>query len=147
MRVRACAIIESSSNLLLLKQDVPTRNEPIWIPPGGGVQFGETIESALTREVHEETGLRVVPQKLIWIHEFFASQHHAIEFYFECSIVGGMLRLGKDLELPENEQSLIEVKFVSPEEALEIPIYPEFLRDYFANNSKFPDSIQRIVSY
>ncbi len=147
VRVRACAVIESSSNLLLIRQKVPTREEPVWMPPGGGVQFGETIETALAREVHEETGLKIKPVRLLWIHEFLELPYHAIEFYFECSISGGMLRLGNDPELSKEEQMLLEVKFVSPEEAETYPITPEFLIDYFKKGSKLPESLTRIVSY
>lgn len=147
VRVRACAIIESNSNLLLIKQNVPTRDEPVWMPPGGGVMLGETIETALAREVHEETGLKITPLRLLWIHEFLELPFHAIEFYFECSIVGGMLRLGHDPELSDDEQSLMEVKFVSPEEAEKYAICPDFLHKYLSNKSDLPESMVRIVSY
>lgn len=147
MRVRSCAIIESNSNLLLVKQNVPTREEPVWTPPGGGVLLGETIESALVREVHEETGLKVEAQRLLWIHEFLELPYHAIEFYFECSVVGGMLCLGKDPELTVDEQLLLDVKFVSQDEADTFTIAPDFLHDYFRNRSKLPESTVRIVSY
>ena len=133
--------------MLLVRQQVPTREEPVWMPPGGGVLLGETIETALSREVHEETGLKVEAQRLLWIHEFMELPHHAVEFYFECSIVGGMLRLGKDPELSENEQSLLEVKFVSPEEAQKFPISPNFIRDYLSSKSTLPESLVRIVNY
>ena len=35
-----------------------------WGPPGGGVDPGETIEEAVTREVFEETNMRVLKQEL-----------------------------------------------------------------------------------
>ncbi|MGT2911428.1 NUDIX domain-containing protein [Streptococcus cameli] len=33
--------------------------------PGGRIQFGETIEEALIREIKEETNLEVIPQKVL----------------------------------------------------------------------------------
>lgn len=140
-------MIAVDSSLLLLKQRVPTRENPIWMPPGGGVLVGETLESALTREVMEETGLKVLPEKLVWIYEFIETPFHAIEFYFECSIVGGILELGYDPELPDREQMLLDVEFVSADKLPELPVFPEFLKTIFEGESRLPDSVERVVSY
>lgn len=131
LRVRACAVIQSGGNLLLLKHRSPTRSEPIWMPPGGEVLFGETIESALVREVSEETGLLVDPVRLVTVHEFIEPPFHAVEFYYECNLEGGMLKIGDDPELPADEQIILDLKFVSAEEAETIPLYPEFLYNFF----------------
>lgn len=140
-------MIAVNSSLLLIKQKVPTRDFPIWMPPGGGVLVGETLETALRREVLEETGLKVLPDRLVWIHEFIETPHHAVEFFFECSIVGGMLKLGTDPELPKDEQALIEVKFVSKNELVEFPVFPEFLKKIFEGENGLPKKVERIVSY
>lgn len=131
LRVRACAVISSAGNLLLLKHNSPTRKEPVWMPPGGEVLLGENIEAALVREVAEETGLRVDPDRLLCVHEFIEMPYHAIEFYYECSITGGMLKLGEDPELHGQEQILLDLKFISPKEAEELAVYPRFLYNYF----------------
>lgn len=58
--------------------------------PGGGVKKGEVIEQALKREVHEETGLKVEPHKLINVFDdFFISIEskkslHSILIYYTC---------------------------------------------------------------
>lgn len=112
--------------------------------------MGETLETALTREVLEETGLKVLPEKLLWIHEFLETPYHAVEFYFECSIVGGMLKLGSDPELPEDEQALLEVKFISSDDLETLPVFPEFLKSIFDEKNRLTaktDKIERIVSY
>lgn len=140
-------MIAVDSSLLLIKQRVPTRENPIWMPPGGGVLVGETLESALAREVMEETGLKVLPEKLVWIHEFIETPFHAIEFYFECSITGGMLALGKDPELPDHEQMLLDVKFVSADTMTELPVFPEFLKNIFEAENRLPDTVKRFISY
>ncbi|MCP5026459.1 MAG: NUDIX hydrolase [Actinomycetia bacterium] len=52
------AIIDDDSGLLLVRNR--RRNgRSDWSPPGGVIDPGETIVGGLTREVHEETGLRV----------------------------------------------------------------------------------------
>lgn len=135
LRVRACAIIPSGRNLLLVEHQSPTRSEPIWMPPGGEVNYGETLEAALIREVEEETGLRVDPVRLICVHEFLEKPYHAVEFYYECSVVGGMLKLGQDPELPDENQMLLDLKFVSASEAAEMSVYPDFLRKFFSDGS------------
>ena len=95
----------------------------------------------------EETGLKVLPEKLVWIHEFIEVPFHAIEFYFECSIVGGMLELGNDPELPDHEQMLLDVEFVSADKLPELPVSPEFLKTIFEGESRLPKSVERVVSY
>ncbi len=36
-----------------------------WVPPGGGIEQGESFEEATVREVREETNMRVLSQRLI----------------------------------------------------------------------------------
>ena len=41
---------------LVVKED----GRPLWDLPGGGMDYGETFESALKRELYEEVGYRVI---------------------------------------------------------------------------------------
>lgn len=52
------AIIESSRGLLMVENQRPNGLVD-WSPPGGVIDEGETVVEGLTREVMEETGLRV----------------------------------------------------------------------------------------
>ncbi|MEX2456344.1 MAG: NUDIX domain-containing protein, partial [Balneolaceae bacterium] len=70
VRVRSCAVIINQGKVLLIKQKAPTRSEPIWLPPGGGVEMGESSQKAVIREVFEETHLTISPKKLLYVHEF-----------------------------------------------------------------------------
>ncbi len=36
-----------------------------WTPPGGGVEAGESVEAAVSREVKEEANMKVLKQRLI----------------------------------------------------------------------------------
>jgi mutator protein MutT len=51
-------IINKKGEILLLKR----RKEPfvgIWVMPGGSIEFGESLEEALEREIREETNIDV----------------------------------------------------------------------------------------
>jgi 8-oxo-dGTP diphosphatase len=50
------AIIEVAGGVVLVRRRNPP---PGWALPGGFVEYGETVETAATREAREETGLAV----------------------------------------------------------------------------------------
>jgi len=139
LRNRACAIITSGDWILLLKHQAPTRKEPIWMPPGGEVLYGESLDKALRREVKEETGLYVEPNRLLWIHEFIEKPYHAIEYYFDCEITGGTLELGRDPEYGESDQILLELRFFQFSELGSTHVYPEFLQYHFDESNDLPE--------
>lgn len=135
VRIRASAIIVEDSSILLINQDVPTKEFPVWLPPGGGVQLGESTEEALVREVMEETGLLVKPVTLRYIHEFIQNPFHAIEFYYLCEVDSGTLKTGSDPEHNSESQIIHHAKWIPLTEIDDIELFPEFLRDEIAQNS------------
>ena len=46
-------------------------NKGYWTPPGGGVEQGESVEEAVTREVKEETNMKVLYQEIIGYQDIY----------------------------------------------------------------------------
>ncbi|MEM6298622.1 MAG: NUDIX domain-containing protein [Bacteroidota bacterium] len=115
VRVRVGGLLRQKGQILLVRQRVP-HQENFWLPPGGGVEFGESLEAALKREFEEETGLKVKVGELVGVTEFIRSPFHAVECFYEVTKIGGTLRTGFDPEYQTDEQLIKEVRFVSEEE-------------------------------
>lgn len=104
MNVKATvgAIIERDNKLLLIKRN----HEPFkdyWCIPGGHIDFGETPEQAIKREVKEETGLIVKDLKFFgYYSEIYKEINwHAVALIFICEADGDVkigLREVKDYE-------------------------------------------------
>lgn len=58
----AGAVIPDAEGRILLQSK---NHEPGWFLPGGAIEPGEHPEEALVREVEEETGLIVRPEKIV----------------------------------------------------------------------------------
>lgn len=129
VRLRACGIVRHESRLLMIHLAAPTRPEPFWTVPGGGVQFGEPVFAAVERELKEETGLSVVAEQLLYVHEFIEPPFHAVEFYVRCRLVGGTLRTGADPELPPDAQMILHSDWVPFSELKNRPVNPPFLQN------------------
>lgn len=146
VRVRACAVVVENSSILLAKIDSPTRSAPIWMPPGGGVEMGETLQKTLIREMNEETGLHIEQKQLLWIHEFIEEPYHAVEFYFRCDVTGGELKKGFDPELQSGEQILLNLSFIPFSKAADYSIEPGFVKEFCENGGKFFPGVKHVIS-
>lgn len=96
-RVSAYALICNDGKILLcrISKELP-RWQGSWTLPGGGLNFGESPEEAVIREVEEETGLRVATRRIAEIDSFREisemEDFHGIRIIYFVDVVGGNLR-------------------------------------------------------
>lgn len=69
----AGAFFDKKGQLLLQKRGDTKK----WGLPGGALELGENFNDALKREFHEETGLEIIPTKLIGV---YTDKSHTIEY-------------------------------------------------------------------
>ena len=116
LRIRVCGICVQDNKILLINHSGMNLSGEFWSPPGGGLEFGETIEECLKREFLEETNTVISIGKFLKINEFLKPPLHAIELFYEVQILSGEVGVGFD---PEMEQQIIkDVRWLSFTEVL-----------------------------
>lgn len=98
-RVAVRALIVQGNKILLVKEAA----EKWWAFPGGGVDHGEVIESALIREVEEELG--VSPQEI--------SSDFQIEHCTIGNVLNGIPRMNLYIKVSIPESSLKRTEHVT----------------------------------
>ena len=89
-------IVKNKKILLIKRKQEPYRGQ--YALPGGFVEYGETVEAALQREVIEETGLVVKINSLVGVYSDpdRDPRGHVVSVAFAADIVGGTLTAGSD---------------------------------------------------
>lgn len=88
-------LISEDGKFLLVKRSKPP-NAGTWAIPGGKVEYGETVQEALKREIMEETGLQVEPEKVVALVQIIKEGFHYVIFDFSCKVIGGKLEASSD---------------------------------------------------
>ena len=117
----AGCLIEHGSNVLLIRRKSPPHVGE-WSLPVGFVQYGETAEQAASREVEEETGLRVEATALLGTYsDIINTERSHLVLIFRGRILGGALRAGDDAEEVAwfSENFLPPIAFASAQHAVE----------------------------
>jgi 8-oxo-dGTP diphosphatase len=95
-------VFQGDCVLLVRRAKAPL--EGAWSLPGGAVELGETLEEAVVREVAEETGLRVVPVKVLKAFDHIDQdsdgkvRFHYVLVDFLCHVQAGDGPGGQELE-------------------------------------------------
>ena len=90
-------IRENAGRILFLRRSPESNHWPSeWELPGGKLHAGEDVFECLRREVLEETGLVVEPQRLIGASEADLPCVRVIYLVLECEWLSGELRLSDE---------------------------------------------------
>jgi nucleoside triphosphatase len=108
-------ITDPEGNIFLMKSHKWRGN---YVVPGGHIELGETLETALRREVKEETGLDIFEIRFLLFQEFIFDEAfwipgHYIFFDFACRTSS------TDVTLNDEAQSYV---WVTLDEAFDLPI-------------------------
>ena len=123
-RIRVSGMIWHEDCLLLIRQGRP--NSPRWMLPGGGVEGGEALIEALTRELREEIRLRNprVGDPVAMVESIAPDAHpsgrHLLHVVFHATLPDGLA----PSDLVCDDPDVRELRMFRRAELLTVPIHP-----------------------
>jgi len=91
-------IVDSGGRVLVLRRDNTSHASGEWCLPGGKVDYDETVEESIVKEIREETSLNCTATRFLFYQDSLPLKQggmHCINLYFECE-VEGMVRLNDE---------------------------------------------------
>lgn len=129
------AIFNEEGKLFITKRGQKAQNERgMWEIPGGAIEFGETCEEAIRREIREEVDVDIEVLELLGIHDHIIPEEHQhwLAPTFICNIVKGEPKI---LEPEKCEQ----IGWFTLEEAERLPLSSITRWDIELLKKKYPN--------
>ncbi len=116
-RLSAKALVYNENKQFLLIKEV----KGIRDFPGGGIEYGETPQEAIKRELSEELGIT----KNVEVNEKIT---HFLAYYYQEKEVGVWLAfyevsLPSKVEIQKGDRECVDYGYFSPEEAKKLPLH------------------------
>ena len=113
--VSAVALIDTDGRILLAQRPAGKEMSGLWEFPGGKIEFGETPQIALSRELKEELSLNVSPSRIITEQFFNYDDKYVKLMVLNCGIIEE-----DRIKLLEHD----EMKWLSKEELFDVNWLP-----------------------
>ena len=122
------AIIETQDGIVLIERSNPPFG---WAIPGGFVDYGESLETAVTREAEEETGLKITDLKQFHTYSRYGRdpRFHTVTTVFSAKAKGK----------PKADTDAKNAKTFKPDKISKLNMafdHKQVLQDYIYNKSK-----------
>lgn len=116
-RIRVAVALLHQNKLLLVQHTKGERS--YWLLPGGGLEWGERIKEAATRELLEETGYRCEVGQLLLVSTTLApdGSRHLLHLVFCARLLGG------EKTIPE-EARITDVDWIPFEQVPSLVLHP-----------------------
>jgi ADP-ribose pyrophosphatase YjhB (NUDIX family) len=91
-------LVDQQGKILLLKRAKSGYGGGCWCLPGGKVDYGETVEDTVRKELFEETSLGCDSAKFLFYQDSLPETDrgmHCFNLYFECTW-NGMVKLNEE---------------------------------------------------
>ncbi len=122
--IRPATITLKENKVLLVRSNY--NGKEFFLFPGGGLEFGETLEEGAIRETFEETGIKVKIKKLIHINEYIYKEDwtkRSITSFFLAELIGE-----KEINMQTSDEGKIkEALWIEIDELDKIDIRPKII--------------------
>ena len=143
---RVGAIIIDDGNILMVRNS----GESFYYTVGGRIQFGESAQEAVLREVFEETKIAFVIERLAYIHENFfvmdsnGEPYHEVALFF---LMKPIPQIREKLQASFKEDyGDVDLHWLPIDGLADLPLYPEFFKTELQSLSNTTGSVKYFVT-
>lgn len=133
-------IINKERKIFLALRGQKAKNERgLWETPGGGAEFGETMEQTVVREMKEEYGFRIDPLEVFYVYDHILHEEgqHWVAITFLCKVKVGKPKI---LEVGKCDA----IGWFSIAEAEKLPLAQTAQHDIEELKKRYPDGIPNL---